>query len=462
MKKKIEIFCVVFFTIFLPKVFSEDIPADSPPKSKAIEISEKSVSQESVWGVESETRRRLIYPSNFGQAGIFRVRSAESLPPYTLTFGVGGEFYAVNDGITYSDSSRVKTIAENLFVGYSPFENITLGIMRRNSSTTIGEPQQLVSSLGDINLSGMYSYTLNDNMAISPVINFLIASNFNEIAPAPYTLSAGLGVLYTWSLFSRLEFPLFIHVNALYHIPQIRSETSSTPTPEIYFNFTRFHSFSLGLGAEYYWKDVIPFFEFYELYPISSGVSFLSSPSRISVGARFTPLENKSLSFLLGTDIGLGRQIRSGVPFTPAYQIIGQVSYTVAITQTERKHYYTSSDVNIVDRKFVINKKINFKVDSAELEPSSTLLLDQIAKVIKNNKISKLLIVGHTDSTASEGYNIKLSYARANSVKKYLVSKGISEEALLTQGYGKRHPLAPNTTEEGRSENRRVEFYILE
>lgn len=465
MKKKMKIFCIVFFIIYITRAFSaeeENIPIESPPQSKPIEMTEKSFSEEYVWGVESETRKRLIYPSNWGQAGIFRVRSAESLPTYTLTFGIGGEFYVVNDGIVYLNSSQVKTIAENLFVGYSPFENITFGITRRNSSTTIGIPQQLVSSLGDINLSGMYSFILNDNMVISPVINFLIASNFNEIAPAGNTLSAGVGLVYTWGLFSRLDIPLFVHVNALYHMPQIRSFTSGEVKPEIYFNFTRYHSINLALGAEYHLGDVIPFFEFNQLVAISSGLSYFNSPSRISFGTRFTPIANKSLSFLLGADIGIGKEIRSGVPFTPSYQILGQVSYTVAITQTERKHYYTSSDINIVDRKFVIKKMIKFKIDSAELESSSLIILDQIAKVIKDNKISKLLIVGHTDSTASEGYNMKLSNARANSVKKYLISKGIAEEILLAQGYGKRRPIASNTTEAGRAQNRRVEFYVLE
>jgi OOP family OmpA-OmpF porin len=82
--------------------------------------------------------------------------------------------------------------------------------------------------------------------------------------------------------------------------------------------------------------------------------------------------------------------------------------------------------------------------------------------VITQNEVKKLLIAGHTDSTHGEDYNLRLSLARANSVKKYLVSKGISEDALTTQGFGKRKPMASNATEAGRRENRRVEFFILE
>jgi OOP family OmpA-OmpF porin len=101
-------------------------------------------------------------------------------------------------------------------------------------------------------------------------------------------------------------------------------------------------------------------------------------------------------------------------------------------------------------------------VGSAELLRNSYSLLDQIAEVIKENKVRKLLISGHTDSTHTEAYNLKLSLARANSVKAYLVSKGITEDSLVTQGFGKRKPKASNASERGRKLNRRVEFFILE
>ncbi|NDC25939.1 MAG: OmpA family protein [Proteobacteria bacterium] len=110
----------------------------------------------------------------------------------------------------------------------------------------------------------------------------------------------------------------------------------------------------------------------------------------------------------------------------------------------------------------MIRKNILFKVGKADILRQSTGLLDQIAEVIKENKVRKLLISGHTDSTHTESYNLQLSLARANSVKAYLVTKGIPEDSLVTQGFGKRKPKASNATEKGRSQNRRVEFFILE
>lgn len=414
------------------------------------------------WGVETSHRREHIYPSNWGHAGIFRLRSAESLPEDTLTFGVGGEFYTITDSPVVSGSSTAKTIAENLFVGYSPVDRWTLALQRRNSSTTFGIPQRLISSLGDLNFSVMYSIPLNDSMAVAPVGNFLIASNFNDLAPAGNTVSAGIGGAFSLSFYPALALPLFLHANLIYHMPQIRGGGLSTVEPETFFQFSRFHTITYGISGEYKLGDFIPFIELNQTVHAGSGVGFGRTPSRASIGTRITPISNKSLALLLGVDIGLGRGLASGVPFMPGYQILGQVSYTVALSSTERKHYYTTADVNVVDRKFVIRKNINFKVNSAELASESTALLDQIATVIQQNKIRKLLIIGHTDSTHTEAYNLGLSVKRGQTVKKYLVGKGIGEDRLLTQGYGKRRPKASNLTSAGRARNRRVEFYILE
>ncbi len=418
--------------------------------------------QDRIWGIETIGRTEYIYPSNWGHAGIFRMRSAESLPSGTLTFGVGAEFYTISDSPVVSGDTTAKTIAENLFVGYSPWDRVTLALQRRNSSTTFGSPQRLISSLGDVNFSAHYSIPIGKSMAIAPVANFLVASNFNDLAPTGSTVSVGGGGIFTFSFDPTFAIPLLLHANLLYHMPQIRSGGSATVAPETFFQFSRFHTLTYGVGAEYKLGDFIPFVELNQTVHADSGISLGRAPSRTSVGTRITPISNKSLALLLGVDLALGRGLAPGVPFMPSYQAIAQLSYTVALFQNERKHFYTTSDVNIVNRKFVIKRNINFRINSAELEKDSYQLLDQIAKVIEQNKIKKLLIVGHTDSTYTEDYNLDLSLKRAQSVKKYLVERGIADSLLLTQGYGKRRPKASNLGEQGRALNRRVEFYILE
>ncbi len=456
--------CVALFTIGLA-ARAEDVPdLKEPQTNKPISIETTEETSERVWAVESIRRSNYIYPSNYGTPGLFRVRSAESLPQGALTFGVGGEFYWIDSAPNFLGSSTAKTIAESLFIGYSPVEHLTVAIQRRNSSTTLGAPQQLISSLGDFTFSGLYSFQLGQSMAIAPILEVMVASNFNSLAPAGTTLSLGVGGAFTYSLYQAVGVPLFLHANLKYSMPQIRTSKAGGLEPEIYFNFSRFHSVTFGLGAEYVVSEsFIPFIEFQHSGQANAPlVNFFNSPLKFSLGTRFMPLENKSLAFLLGADVGLKRPESPGVPFTPPYQVLGQVSYTFGLDQTERKHYLTTNDVNIVDRKFVIRKKVEFKLNSAVLENRSTGLLDEIASVIKKNQVKKLLIVGHTDSTHTEDYNLKLSLDRANTVRSYLIHRGVHEDVLMTQGFGKRKPIAPNTTEAGRAKNRRVEFFILE
>lgn len=459
-----QFLCVILF-IFLSLPLS--LGAETEPSSKPIEITEEEQGATETYEVSSINRNEHLYPSNWGTVGIFRIRSAESLPEGALTFGIGGEFYSVRNAPNFGTGTEANSIAENLFVGYSPIRNFSLAVVRRNSSTTFGTPRQLISSLGDFNFSAMVSFPLNESLAVSPIGNFLVASNFNSLSPAVSTVSGGLGLLGTFSFYPSTQLPFFVHANVIYHMPQIRSNNPGLLASETFYEFSRFHTMSYGLGFEYKWGDFIPFLEFQHIHHTNSPLGFARSPSRLSFGARFTPLNNKSLALLLGADLAISRGLASGsqtpgIPFMPGYQLLGQVSYTFGLTQTERKHYFTTSDVNIVDRKFVIRKNINFKVGSAELLSNSFELLDQIAEVIKENKVKKLLISGHTDSTHTEAYNLKLSLARANSVKAYLVRKGIPEDSLVTQGFGKRKPKASNASEKGRQLNRRVEFFILE
>ncbi len=71
-------------------------------------------------------------------------------------------------------------------------------------------------------------------------------------------------------------------------------------------------------------------------------------------------------------------------------------------------------------------------------------------------------IEGHTDSVGTRPYNLALSQRRAQSVVEYLVNKGIDPTRLSSQGFGMEKPIASNKTEEGRSQNRRVEMIILQ
>jgi len=100
---------------------------------------------------------------------------------------------------------------------------------------------------------------------------------------------------------------------------------------------------------------------------------------------------------------------------------------------------------------------INFDVDSDRLRADAKPAVDQLIEALKANPTWKVSIEGHTDSTGDAAHNLTLSQLRANAVKAALVTGGIPADRLTTSGLGQTKPLAPNDTEVGRAQNRRVE-----
>lgn len=107
--------------------------------------------------------------------------------------------------------------------------------------------------------------------------------------------------------------------------------------------------------------------------------------------------------------------------------------------------------------KLVLNN-IFFDTDSDKLKDESMLELDRAVRILEKNKDFSIEIGGHTDNVGSKSYNKNLSEKRAKSVKAYLVKKGIPGARLSCKGYGMAQPIVSNDTEEGRRQNRRVEF----
>ncbi len=117
----------------------------------------------------------------------------------------------------------------------------------------------------------------------------------------------------------------------------------------------------------------------------------------------------------------------------------------------------------VKSEKIELTETVQFETDSAVLLDRSKSLLDEVVQVMNDHpEVTKIEIEGHTDSIASHAHNMKLSQERVASVKVYLVSKGIDAHRLTTRGYGETKPIASNKTEDGRAQNRRVEFRILQ
>ncbi|MDP4200862.1 MAG: OmpA family protein [Bacteroidota bacterium] len=102
-----------------------------------------------------------------------------------------------------------------------------------------------------------------------------------------------------------------------------------------------------------------------------------------------------------------------------------------------------------------------FDFNSSDLKSSSYPELNRAVKLMKAVPTMQVEIAGYTDSVGSPEYNRQLSEKRANSVRDYLVRNGITKARVKTHGYGEESPIADNSTDEGRAENRRVEFVVL-
>ncbi|EPJ43782.1 MAG: outer membrane protein A precursor [Osedax symbiont Rs2] len=110
--------------------------------------------------------------------------------------------------------------------------------------------------------------------------------------------------------------------------------------------------------------------------------------------------------------------------------------------------------------KLVLNDDVSFDFNSAKIKPSFHSSLDKVNHVLSQYSSSNITIVGHTDSKGSQSYNQTLSEQRAQAVRAYLSSGGVTTTRLNIQGEGELQPRASNETSEGRSRNRRVELLV--
>ncbi len=104
---------------------------------------------------------------------------------------------------------------------------------------------------------------------------------------------------------------------------------------------------------------------------------------------------------------------------------------------------------------------ITFGFDSYALRSNSYSVLNRVADTLKEFDQTIVEVAGHTDSVGSASYNQKLSEQRAQAVGNYLTSRGINGQRLIITGAGANHPVASNSTDAGRAENRRVEITIV-
>jgi len=114
-----------------------------------------------------------------------------------------------------------------------------------------------------------------------------------------------------------------------------------------------------------------------------------------------------------------------------------------------------------VAEKVTLAADVLFDFDKAILKSEGKNKLDDLATKVKAINLEVVIAIGHTDAIGADAYNQKLSVRRAESVKAYLVSKGVEPNRIYTEGKGEKQPVASNKTSDGRQKNRRVEIEVI-
>ncbi|GGD61229.1 OmpA family protein [Erythrobacter arachoides] len=181
--------------------------------------------------------------------------------------------------------------------------------------------------------------------------------------------------------------------------------------------------------------------------------------SRTAIGG----LGGAGLGYLLGGLIGgkTARIVGAGIGGAAG----GYVGYRMDEQIREIEEVTSGTGVNVGqtpngDGILVTFPDVTFATNQATISPSMRNVLDGVAQSMINYPNSLIDVMGHTDATGSDQYNLDLSRRRAESVANYLTSRGVARTRMETIGYGEQYPVADNTSESGRAQNRRVEIRI--
>lgn len=151
-------------------------------------------------------------------------------------------------------------------------------------------------------------------------------------------------------------------------------------------------------------------------------------------------------------------------PFeTPALQVVDKAKAVADAPVRNRQAAVPAvAPVPAKPTKMTFSSDALFDFDKATLKPEGQAKLDELVSKLKGVNLDVAIAVGHTDGIGTDEYNQSLSLKRADSVKAYLVSKGIPADQIKTEGKGESQPIADNKTKEGRAKNRRVEVTVME
>jgi OmpA-OmpF porin, OOP family len=162
----------------------------------------------------------------------------------------------------------------------------------------------------------------------------------------------------------------------------------------------------------------------------------------------------------------LSMQLPAGEKYVIAVKSLADSTQygVIEIPALEAGQFFTEPfavDIKFEPARIYRLDNVHFDVGKATLRAGSSVALEDLVAYMKNKDNVKIEIGGHTDNVGRDNDNLKLSQQRAETIRNYLVKKGIQATRIIAKGYGATQPVADNATEEGRQLNRRTEVKIL-
>lgn len=181
----------------------------------------------------------------------------------------------------------------------------------------------------------------------------------------------------------------------------------------------------------------------------------------LNTGANVLNVTSDSVTGVFGGVLAPGNAY--GISVSAQRYVFESARYTIPYDPSYDTVYQDFRLVKLAQGQSFATQNIMFGYNTATFEPEFRPELDRIVAMMKEYGSMRIEINGHTDNVGPEEFCKKLSLARAEAVREYLVSMGgISPDRLTTRGFGDSKPVASNSTEQGRRQNRRVEFMILQ
>lgn len=221
-------------------------------------------------------------------------------------------------------------------------------------------------------------------------------------------------------------------------------------------------AYAVGQLGTYFSADVIKedFIKPIKVTPqVVKNEPVLDTTNWVKISGTFTAQGGEKYITIGSFDIDNKSFVKSGRKQKPNYKYAYYYLDDVLVERVKKDTLVTKQFTSELNKPIIL-QNITFEFAKSQLKESSFAELNNLAAELKANPSYQINLSGHTDNIGQEEDNLKLSQARAKAVAEYLTSKGIAPTRITYKGYGSKQPITTNETEQGREQNRRVEFIL--